>query len=364
MLIQKYSDIPKNLLTNLEKDLLVQRYVKNPLLVEGKKFDLRLYVLVKSFDPIEAYLANEGLARLCTDNYRMPTKENMKNMFMHLTNFSLNKNSENFVAPTENFQNEDNGSKRLMSSLWKALEEQGYDITQVKSKIIDTIRKTIITLEPYLLHYYHAKVENDHLNAKNFHILGVDILLDKKLNAWLMEINANPSLCMFIEKDPVPGEPEPEKVLSELDKFVKTKIIGEAFKIVSGVGNVEYDGTYEKILPVEDSTFDDYYIWNRATELFELMTNQGKQTDTIGQFQFQRLSRVPGFAKANQFFKADLDICFKNQQRKYDAQSLDLYAFFDAIESLCMKIYKDQPLIDALSLFLDEAIPFFEEQNK
>lgn len=81
----------------------MQRYVKNPLLVEGKKFDLRLYVLVKSFDPIEAYLANEGLARLCTDNYRMPTKENMKNMFMHLTNFSLNKNSENFVAPNENF---------------------------------------------------------------------------------------------------------------------------------------------------------------------------------------------------------------------------------------------------------------------
>jgi hypothetical protein len=142
----------------------------------------------------------------------------------------------------------------------------------------------VITLEPYLLHYYHSKVDSEHRNAKNFHILGVDILLDKKLNAWLMEINANPSLCMFIEKDPVPGEPEPEKVLSELDKFVKTKVIGEAFKIVSGQGNDDYDGTYEKILPVEDGTFDDYYIWNRATELFELMTNCGKQTDTVGQF--------------------------------------------------------------------------------
>jgi hypothetical protein len=62
----------------------------------------------------------------------------------------------------------------------------------------------------------------------------VDILLDKKLNAWLMEVNANPSLCMFFEKDIVPGEPEPERILSEIDKYIKTMVIGEAVKIVSG----------------------------------------------------------------------------------------------------------------------------------
>lgn len=123
MLLQKYTDIPKNLLTYQEKDLLVQRYVKTPLLVDGKKFDLRLYALIKGYGPIEAYLANEGLARLCTENYKQPTKENMKNMFMHLTNFSLNKNSDNFIAPTEDFKTNDNGSKRLISTLWKTLEE-------------------------------------------------------------------------------------------------------------------------------------------------------------------------------------------------------------------------------------------------
>ena len=122
-------------------------------------------------------------------------------------------------------------------------------------------------------------MDTEHQEAKNFHILGIDILLDKKLNAWLMEINANPSLCMFIEKDPIPGEPEPDKILSDLDRFVKTKVIGEAIKIVSGQGNDDYDGTYEKILPVEDGSFDGYYIWNRATELFELMISCGKQTD-------------------------------------------------------------------------------------
>jgi D-alanine-D-alanine ligase-like ATP-grasp enzyme len=29
----------------------------------------------------------------------------------------------------------------------------------------------------------------------------MDILLDKKNNAWLMEVNANPSLNMFLEKE-------------------------------------------------------------------------------------------------------------------------------------------------------------------
>ena len=251
------------------------------MLIEGKKFDLRLYVMIKGFDPIEAYLANEGLARLCTENYRQPTKDKMKKMFMHLTNFSLNKNSENYIPPTDEFLTEDNGSKRLMSSLWKHIEEQGHDIVTVKQKIIDTVRKAVITLEPYLMHMYHNKVDGDHTQAKLFHILGIDILLDKKMNAWLMEINANPSLCMFLEKDPIPGEPEPERTLSELDKFVKTKVIGEAIKIVSGQGNEEYDGTYEKVLPVEDGSFDTYYIWNRAMELFELMITLGKATEAI-----------------------------------------------------------------------------------
>ena len=205
--------------------MLVQRYVKTPLLLDGKKFDLRLYVLVKGYDPVEAYLADEGLVRVCTETYRMPNQQNMKNMYMHLTNFCLNKNSDNYKAPEENFMEEDNGSKRLLSSLWKSLEEQGYDVDLCKEKIADTVKKAVITMEPYLIHSYHQKVNMNHDDVKNFQILGMDILLDKKMNAWLMEVNANPSLNMFLEKDVEPGSLiEPEKILSELDKFVKTKV--------------------------------------------------------------------------------------------------------------------------------------------
>lgn len=109
-------------------------------------------------------------------------------------------------------------------------------------------------------------------NSKVFHIIGLDILIDKKNNAWLMEINANPSLNIFLERE-IPGttDGQTEKVLQELDKFVKAKVVTEAIRIVSGKGDGEYEGAYEQLLP--DESMNEYYIFNDAQKLFELMAN-------------------------------------------------------------------------------------------
>ena len=140
----------------------------------------------------------------------------------------------------------------------------------------------------------------NHENTKNFQILGMDILLDKKMNAWLMEVNANPSLNMFLEKDmPPESNIEPEKILSELDKFVKTKVIAEGIRIVTGQGTNEFEGSYEQVLPCDEDGYENYYIWNRALNLFELMVKTGKQSDAVTLFQFSKLARVPEFARAN-----------------------------------------------------------------
>jgi len=80
------------------QELVVQRYIDNPFLLKGYKFDLRVYVIISGINEgeVQAFIADEGLARFCTEEYQKPTKDNFKKAFMHLTNYSLNKLSEDF----------------------------------------------------------------------------------------------------------------------------------------------------------------------------------------------------------------------------------------------------------------------------
>ncbi|KWX12712.1 Tubulin tyrosine ligase [Giardia duodenalis assemblage B] len=82
-----------------DKPAVLQKYISNPLLVNGYKFDLRIYVLITSVDPFIFYIYNEGLGRFATRKYHKPTMRNKKLKKMHLTNFSINASSDTFVNP-------------------------------------------------------------------------------------------------------------------------------------------------------------------------------------------------------------------------------------------------------------------------
>jgi hypothetical protein len=47
----------------------VQRYIDNPYLIDGLKFDLRLYVLIYGIHPLKIYLFDDGIARFATNLY-------------------------------------------------------------------------------------------------------------------------------------------------------------------------------------------------------------------------------------------------------------------------------------------------------
>ena len=134
----------------------IQRYIGNPLLLDGAKCDLRLYVVVTSYNPLRVYIHPEGLVRISTKKYKPAKKNsNSRTRFMHLTNYrwvllhagmmhaarpllvwmlhgctlrvwwscSVNKRAASFV-PNTHADNDGVGNKWSLSALWRHLAAQ------------------------------------------------------------------------------------------------------------------------------------------------------------------------------------------------------------------------------------------------
>ena len=83
-------------------DCVISHYIVDPLLINGLKFDLRIYVLVTCFDPLRIYVYNEGLTRFATDQYKL--SDCITNPFAHLTNYNVNKMNEKFIKMKMNMK--------------------------------------------------------------------------------------------------------------------------------------------------------------------------------------------------------------------------------------------------------------------
>ena len=79
---------------NVDDTSVISRYISNPLLINGHKFDLRIYVVVTSYEPLRVYVFKEGLARFASESYS--TKLNKNNKYIHLTNYSINKHHDDY----------------------------------------------------------------------------------------------------------------------------------------------------------------------------------------------------------------------------------------------------------------------------
>ena len=64
---------------------IVQQYIKNPYLLNGRKFTIRLYAVYTSLKPARIYVYPEGFCHIATEKYSSNVKE-IKNRYMHITN--------------------------------------------------------------------------------------------------------------------------------------------------------------------------------------------------------------------------------------------------------------------------------------
>ncbi len=107
-------------IASITQPVIVSQYISNPMLVNGYKFDIRIYVVLTSVNPLRIYIYEEGLVRFATEKYYLgqPFK---KDKFMHLTNYAVNKYSKNYIQNND-LAAECEGSKWSLSSLRKFFE--------------------------------------------------------------------------------------------------------------------------------------------------------------------------------------------------------------------------------------------------
>ncbi|KAL5272706.1 hypothetical protein ACHWQZ_G000784 [Mnemiopsis leidyi] len=175
---------------NLEEQVVVCKYISNPLLVDGFKFDLRIYVMVTSFDPLRVYVFNEGLARFSTVRYD-GSPLNLNNMFMHLTNYSVNKKNAGYVKCSDP-DIEDYGNKWSMSALLRYLKSEGYDTATMMMRVEDLIIKTLLSAEVPIANACRMFLPH---RENCFELFGFDVIFDEDRKPWLLEVNLSPSLA-------------------------------------------------------------------------------------------------------------------------------------------------------------------------
>ncbi len=197
---------------------VAQEYIPNPLTIHKKKFDLRIYVLITSVRPLRMYLFQDGLARFCTEDYVSPAPDNLKTLFGHLTNYTLNKANDKFVHNEDEGESSGDGSKWTLDGFNEYMEQAiGKDeLRKVWMRIHDVLIKSILVAAPVMQQAYKTLYPRDGLGAHCFQFLGFDIMLDSDLRPWLIEINRNPSL----------------RCDTPLDQKIKTMALGQTFYIL------------------------------------------------------------------------------------------------------------------------------------
>ena len=153
---------------------IVQKYIDNPFLINGKKFDIRIYVLVTSYNPLKVWIYRSGFARFSNSRFSL---DSIQDAFVHLTNVAIQKTAPDYDP--------EKGCKWSLQQLRKYLTAKyGQAQVDLTMREIDfVILKGLESVQKVMINDKHC-----------FEVYGFDILFDENFKPWLLEVNASPSL--------------------------------------------------------------------------------------------------------------------------------------------------------------------------
>ncbi|XP_053250657.1 probable tubulin polyglutamylase TTLL9 isoform X1 [Podarcis raffonei] len=163
------------------ENYVAQRYIENPYLVGGRKFDLRVYVLVMSYIPLKAWLYRDGFARFSNTRFTLNT---IDDHYVHLTNVAVQKTAPDYDP--------EKGCKWMIQKfrLYLTAKHGAEAVENLFAEMDNIFIKSLQSVQKVIISDKHC-----------FELYGYDILIDQNLKPWLLEVNASPSLTASSQED-------------------------------------------------------------------------------------------------------------------------------------------------------------------
>ena len=220
------------------KKILLQKYIENPLLYNGRKFDMRIWVLLTH--DMKVYMFKEGHLKATSYKYSLDNKD----FFVHLTNYSVQKYSDNFAK----FEI---GNEISFDEFQMCLQNDYNLNIDVRKDILNKI-KNIIEIS---MKSVKKKININNRNG-TFEIFGYDLMFDIDLNPYLIEINTNPGL----------------EISSPLISHLVPRMIDDALRLTIDVvfGTIYSSDRYGKNGYISPYHVDGY---SDSENMFELVVN-------------------------------------------------------------------------------------------
>jgi tubulin--tyrosine ligase len=164
---------------------VVQKYIENPFLINGRKFDIRTWVLLTPHYDIHIY--REGVLRTSSEQY----SDDLHHTLAHLTNHCIQETGVHFGAYEKGNEMWYSEFQNYLDAIHCGLNFRERVVSQMKSISIQCLLAVKSALQT------SCKVNSTALHC--FQLFGFDFMLDADFDVWLIEVNGSPAVAKALQ---------------------------------------------------------------------------------------------------------------------------------------------------------------------